>query len=84
MSIKNFKALVPLRLGVTNKQTNRISFRVIFPLYQTFHLLEDIPALTTTRYLTDMKTRLWLYSQGGWLRWPARIDWKAQPSYQVS
>ena len=56
----------------------------MFPLYQTFHLLEDIPALTTTRYLTDMKTRLWLYSQGGWLRWPARIDWKAQPSYQVS
>ena len=30
-----------------------------------------------------MKTRLWLYSQGGWLRWPARTVCKARPSYQV-
>ena len=33
----------------------------MFPLYQTFHLLEDIPALITTRYLTDMKTRVVSY-----------------------
>ena len=83
----------PLRLGIKSivpaisraaRQRNQTlyehSFAVLGP-----RLWNTLPKdLTTTRYLTGMKTRLWLYSQDGWLRWPARIVCKAQPSYQVS
>ena len=41
-----------------------ISFRVMSSLYRTFHLIEDIPAPTTTRYLTENKA---VALQSGWL-----------------
>ena len=70
-------------ISVASKNLKK-SYRVMLPFFTTFHLSKDIPAPTTTRFLTGTRTRLWLYSRGGWRRLPARTVCKAQPSYQVT